>query len=380
MVTASHRRFGILAGLAVAALLSLGAQGQPAPAANNNPPPAADGNAGDREGARDWLPRQWFDMSKDERAKRLREFLEVRRERLIRTNQAIDHALKSMDEGVDIDRVIADFPADLRPGFGRRPGGPRGDHADARPENDPVLNNPDRLGPASPNGEDMGSTDDRRPGPAAGRGRGPGGGGGGEMRAPGGPVTNADRETFDEFLGSAAPRLQTLMRQLRQTDPERADRKVREAMTHMHGLLELREKDRPMYDLRLKDIRAGREAMEAARAVVRHDRDHSNGDDAQGRERLIADLRQALASQYEVRGEILEREVARMQGDLARRQEELTKRPSGKDGAIDRNTNDLLRRARERWPGRPHAGPEDDAPPPAPPPQPPSGARDPSGN
>lgn len=373
MTTAPRRRIGFPVGLAAAALVGVGVSAPHASARNNDPPapterepgpPTSDQDAqrgpGVPYGSRDWLARQWPGLSKEERTRRLREFLEFRRDRLDRTQKAIAHALKSMDEGVDPDRVLSEFPMELRPDARPGPGraaGPRGARDDGRPEGDPVLNDPDRLGPASPGGDEMRPSGDRRLGPGAGGARG--------------PVTDADREAFDEFLGSAAPRLQGLMRQLRQSDPEKADRKVREAMVHMRGLLELREKDRAMYDLRLRDIRAGREAMEAARAVVRHDRDHPNHSDAEGRERLIGELRRSLENQYDVRGEILAREVSRMQSELARRQDDLSKRPAGEQAAIDHNVDSLLRRAAERWPGPPGGGP-DDAPPPPPRNQPPS--------
>jgi len=374
MSIAPHRRVGFLTGLLAASLVSFGApaQSQPSDDGASTLPERGQGRgprdgtgrgagAGARDGSRDWLPRQWLELSKEERAKRLREFLEFRRDRMQRTQQAIDRALKSMDDGIDIDQIVADFPADLRtdarPGFGpgRGLGGPPGAPADGQTEGDPILNDPDRLGPSAPTGDEV-------PAPG-GRGFGPGPGGGrGAGREARGPITDADREAFDEFLGSAAPRLQVLMRQLRESDPEKADRKVREAMVHMRGLLELRERDRAMYDLRLRDIRAGREALEAARAIVRHDREHPDNSDAEGRLRLVEELKRDLASQYEIRGEILAREIARMQGDLAKRQEDLSKRPAGKAAAVDRNVDDLLRRANERWPGRPGDGPDDVAP------------------
>jgi hypothetical protein len=375
MASTRHRRVGWTAGFVGASLVCVSTLAQSPPSPDGDTPAApersqgrgpregAGRGPGARDGSRDWLPPQWLKLSKEDRRNRFRELLEWRRERLQQTQQAIDHALKSMDDGIDIDQIVADFPADLRtdarPGFGvgrgpGGPGGPPGAQTEGQPEGDPVLNDPDRLGPSAPTGDEMPAAGGRGPGPGGGRGPG---------REARGVITNADREAFDEFLGSAAPRIQVLMRELRERDPERADRKVREAMGHMRGLLELREKDRAMYELRLKDIRAGRDALEAALAIVRHDREHADGSDAPGRLELVNELKRTLGIQYEIRGEILAREITRMENELTKRRNELAQRPGGKEGAVDRNVDDLIDRAQKRWPGRPGSAPED-APPP----------------
>lgn len=315
--------------LACGALLagSIGLADQPEPPAREPVSDAAEAGG---------LPRQWLDLPAAERRQRFREFLASRLDRADRTRQALDDAIKAIDKGEPLEDVIAAYPADLRAGMwgglgGRgegRMGSRRGPGGGGPPSTEENFN---ELGPVVPDGAD-------RP-PPGGRGE----------RDTTAPVTDSERQAFDEFLAAAAPGIHAMLRELRAKDPERADRKLREGLPRIRWLMDLRERDPEAYRLRLLDIRHGREAFEAARALAAYDREHTNDQDKSSAERQeLADrVRAALREQYEVRGQLLEHEITRLDQDLSKRRAELAGRTGGREAAIGRGFDKLRERARE---------------------------------
>jgi hypothetical protein len=332
------------------------AQTAPPPAHDEPPPPAAgeerrgpgdEDRAGRGPGTRDGWLRQWMELPEGERRARFREFLSSRRNRAERIQAALDEAIRSVDRDVPIEQVMEAFPADLRgdlrPGGGRGAGGPMGEGTRGGSGGGPggemggdhgaqSLDKLNELGPVVPGDEGPGE------GGPGGRGRGP--------REGRGTLSDVDRQAFDEFLGSAAPRLQMMFRKLREQDANAADQRVMEGLPRIRWLLELREKDREMYDLRLKDIRAGREALEAARGLAALDREGTN-ETGDKRSKLEGDLKRALETQYDLRGQILGREISRLENDLGKRREEMGKRADGRTATVERTSKSLVERAKE---------------------------------
>lgn len=295
------------------------------------------------------LARQWLDLPAAERRQRFREFLAARLERTERTRQALADALKAVDDGTPLEDVIAAYPAELRAGMWGGPGGRGEGRPGSRrgpgggpPSTDDNFN---ELGPVVPDG---GGPDQPMP-----RGRGD--------RDASGPVTDSEREAFDDFLAAAAPGIHAMLRDLRTKDPERADRKLREGLPRIRWLMDLRERDPEAYRLRLLDIRHGREAFEAARALAAFDRENTGDQEKASAERqeLTERVLTALREQYEVRGKLLEHEISRLDQDLSKRRAELAARPGGREAAIGRGFDKLRERAREWMQNR--GGPGDRA-------------------
>lgn len=300
------------------------------------------------------LPRQWLELPAAERRQRFRDFVASRLDRAERTQQALADALKAVDDGAPLDQVIADYPADLRAGFWGGPGaGGRGEGGRGegriggrRGPGNPAAPSPasdenfNELGPVMPDN----AGDQHQPPP---RGRG--------ERDESTPITDAEREAFDDFLASAAPGVHRMMRELRSRDPDRADRKLREGLPRIRWLMDLRQRDPEAYRLRLQDIRHGREAFDAARDLAAYDREHT-GDAAKSsaeRQELTERVRTALRDQYEVRGKLLEHEITRLDQDLSKRRSELAGRTGGREAAIGRGFDKLRERARD-WLRNPH--------------------------
>jgi len=166
-------------------------------------------------------------------------------------------------------------------------------------------------------------------------------------RDPHAAVTDGDRQAFDDFLGSALPGVQKMMRELRERDPERADKKLREALPRIGWLMDLRERDRELYDLRIQDIGLGREALEAVRGVARFDRDQPGRESSEERSKLAAAAESVLRAQYDVRGQIMAREVDLIENSAARRRAELDRRGNDKESAVRATFDKLMARAAE---------------------------------
>lgn len=332
-----HARLLIIAAGAAMLMHSQVTARQPEPA---EPSPAKPAAADEPRESRD-LPRQLLDLPLAERRARFREFLVGRLDRTDRTRTALAEAIKAIDDGRPLDDIVADYPADLRPGWGSWNGG-GGEFRGGRPRGMPPAMAPDddlqELGPVMPGGD-----------PLESRSRNPRHGPPGESEARG-PITDDERAAFDEFLASAAPGVHRMLGELRARDPERADRKLREGLPRIRWLLDLRKRDPVAYKLRLDDIRHGRVAFEAARALAAHDRDHADDQSPEAsaeRERLSERVRTALREQYDVRGRLLEHEISRLDQDLTRRKAELAKRPGGREAAIGRTVDTLRERARD---------------------------------
>ncbi len=278
----------------------------------------------DREALRGLLA-----LPPEERQERLKSFLTERLERAERAKTSLSKAIDALDRGAGLDEIVALIPQDLRDSRGGGGAGGSPTHAGPRPGEDANI---DELGPVPMPGQPR-SGDGGPPPSTSDR-----------------PVTEEDRAAVQEFLISAAPQLAVMMDELRDKNPERADVKVRETLNRIGWLMDVRKSDRALYELRLQDIRHGREAFDAARSLARYDRTHE-GPESSERQVLVAKLRGELAEQYRVRGELLQSDIQRLEGDLSKRRADLARRSDGQESTITRMADKLRDRARE-WMSR----------------------------
>jgi len=296
----------------------------------------------------------------------LRERIEQRRAQLRRSQERIDLAIKLMDEGATIDRLREEYPELFRPARGG--GGPEG---------------PDLLD--GPPGAGMGGG--RRPGMRGGEGPqdergmldgperfergGPGGGPGGGEGRPGGergrdrpgadrPPTDEERAAMREFLRVGQPRLFEAFQELEERDPEEAKRKLVEMFPRVRPLLEMRQNDPQMFELRMKDLRNGREAMEAARWLAQHEQAGSSaGSDDLAKRR--ESMRAALLKQFDARTEIHRRELDRQSERLTEARAELETRAAERNKSVEATMARMIEREQERL--LRGEGPDDEPPP-----------------
>lgn len=286
----------------------------------------------------------------------IRERIQQRREQLRRAQERIDLAMKRMDEGATVEQLQAEYPEFFRPRPGMA-GGPEGfDGHDGLPGG-PGGRRPGMRGGEGPDGL-MGGPDgpdrfDRSGGPG-----GPGGMGergrdrAGSDRAP----TDEERAAIREFLRVAQPRLYELLQDLEEHDPAEAKRKLTEAFPRVRPLLDLRKSDPEMFELRMKDLRNGREAMESARWLAQHQAAESGASESENARRREA-MRAALRAQFDARTEIQRRDYARQAERLTEAQAELEKRAGDRDSTVEAMMARMIEREAERI--RRGEGPDD---------------------
>ncbi|MBX3403352.1 MAG: hypothetical protein KF699_08080 [Phycisphaeraceae bacterium] len=297
---------GVLASASVAAPVS--APVQPEPRGEHGARPAPQGSRDAAVGRR-----------------MLRELIERRLEFSRRQQERMERALRMLEEGADPADVEAEFPD-----IGRGPSGPAG-----------------AGGP--PGGMMDGDMGDGPPGPRGpGRGqREPGGSGSGGREPPlDRPLTDEERAAVREFLRTAQPRLHEMFAELEAADPDEAARRLREMFPRIRPMIELRQNDPALYELRMRELRTGREAMEAARRFIEVERTASSPEAE--RTRAEAALRAAVGAHLDARAEIgrheLARQIERAQRDLA----EIEGRSADRDADVQRMMTRMIERERQR--------------------------------
>ncbi len=295
------------------------------------------GGGGTRDGAAPPPPAQPDGGPQGVRA--IRERIEQRRDMLRRAQERVDLALKLLEEGASIDRVREEYPE-----FFRRQGGPGPDMGEMPEGGPPGMRWPGMRGEGPGGGPEGPERMDR------GRERP------GADRAP----TDEERAAAREFLRVAQPRLFELLEDLEKRDPEEAKRKLVEAFPRIRPLLELRKSDPELFELRMKDLRTGREAMEAARWLAEHEGGDAAASEAE-RARRRESMRSALLVQYDARTEILRRDLAQQTERLSEAKVECEGRSAERDKAVDDVMARLIERERERM--RRGDGPDDRPPP-----------------
>lgn len=281
-----------------------------------------------------------------EMRQRLREALRKRLENARKETDRMEQLAKALDEGKSFDEIRQMMPESGR--WGRSSGG--GPGAGGRNFGEMLLRRvEDHRG-----GDGFSEVDTLGPTSLPGMGPRPTGGGGaageGGDRASSAPeraLNDEEREAVRDVLTAAAPGTLKKIDELRTLDPSQADRKYAEAWPRMKFLMEMRSRDCAMYDLTLGDVRAGREAMEAARALVAMEKRgvQAGSDEYKKGE---AALRGALGTQFEQRTRILQHQMEKMRERQATMARDIATRSEREADVVNRNAATLVERERRR--------------------------------
>lgn len=351
------RLYGFLGMLA--ALVALGSIGapwlsaQPSDTPPSSPPPPppqrADGEPGQNGTGEGRRARPT--LTREELRARFRQFLDQRAGQLRREQEEIERAVRMFDEGKTVEEIRAEFP-DRPRGSGQRRGGGGGggwggdwlqrwEQGEGMPGDPPFDRGSDR-GPDR--GPRSGDSDGPRQGPGA-------------ERDPTQPITSEERETIRDFIRSTAPQMLAGLDELEKRDEAMAEKKYRDMLRKTRLLLELRKRDKAMYDLRLADIKSGREAIEAARLIAQMD---VNGiaADAPDRAAQTQTLHAAVNAQFVTRTAIKRHELTRSRDRAANDEKELASRESRREQIVTDSMSKLVDYERRRLDGKgDHDGP-----------------------
>ncbi|MDX2132510.1 MAG: hypothetical protein SFY69_10720 [Planctomycetota bacterium] len=279
------------------------------------PPPPAD------------VPRAGFGNG-EELKRRLERWLDEMDER----EQRIRDALTRLEAGEEPREVVRGLEGILRMGARLEPGrgeGPRGEGAERR------------FGPDGPDGPGPG---DDRPRPREGEGWG--------LAGPGQPLTPESRTRVLKFLGEVMPQFAKRLEQYREVDPEAADRFLGRIAPRLQDAARLRNSDPTLFALRVDEVRAGVEVIEAIREVRRA---QSAGEDLKA---PTARLRETMVAQNEARSKLMAHEITVLEKRIESMKGELRQRDTDAAERIDDVVRRVLEgRGGEEGPGRPGGRP-----------------------
>lgn len=310
-----HSRRSIVTFAITAMLMSAGSACAQSPTSKTTEPPAADGSRPTDKHAQP--------ASDPELRKRARELLVKGMDSRKRELEAIEKALQLFDQGKTWEEIRELVPE--LPRFG--------------------LRSEDRE---RWNGRQSGNEDVNRLG-------GPGGmpqGGGPGMPPPGkGPdaaraLTEEDRNTVREVLAATAPETLKRLRELEKSEPAKAEQQYQRSLDRMRFLIDLRKRDRPMFDLKAQDIRHAFEAGALARSIAEIDK--SPTPDTAERQKKVELLRTALLAQYDIRTKIMQREIDRSSERATEMAKEIEKRPAQAAEVVDKNIREMIDREHRR--------------------------------
>jgi hypothetical protein len=141
------------------------------------------------------------------------------------------------------------------------------------------------------------------------------------------------RQVIAELYPEVGPRLD----QLAEEDPGELRRTLQRRFPRVRFLMELRERDPQMYELRLADIRLGR----ATAALAQQLREARAADDKPRHRALMDELEEQVAEHFDVRQTIRELEIEKLRQRLAELEEQLEERDDERDDLIEQRVGEL---------------------------------------
>ncbi len=193
--------------------------------------------------------------------------------------------------------------------------------------------------PLPPPGEGPGPEDGPRGQFRRGAPDGPGEGPGGRGPVPWQRLAEPEKARLKRFVEEHFPRLAVEMDKLRQTSPQRFERRMTRIAMEMRRLMEVMERD-PGRGTAM--IRERQVAFQIHQLAMEY---HESKDDAQ-RENLREKLEEAVTSEFQVRMARRAEEVREMETQLVELKGRLSEMKSLRDDLIDRRVRELLEKPR----------------------------------
>lgn len=132
---------------------------------------------------------------------------------------------------------------------------------------------------------------------------------------------------------------------MREQDPERVPRELRERFPRIREFLALHRYDRPMFDLRVQDLKLARESRDLSKRI-----NDARDADADGRADAMEDeLATLVERHFDVRQQIRQRELERLEARIAELREQLDERADDKSDLIEAHVERLLSGERGEW-------------------------------
>jgi len=170
------------------------------------------------------------------------------------------------------------------------------------------------------------------------------------------PPTPEQKAHAMAFMREHLPDIATRMQEYEKTEPERAERALMRIIPRVLEAEGVRKSDPKLFMLRVREIDGQAKVVEA----IRVDREARESKDPARIEQATAELRAALSTQFDTRLELQEHEIESLTRRLEELKNDVQKKRSTRNGAIDEMAKRVRefgeRRARERSESRPKDG------------------------
>ncbi|MEX0774148.1 MAG: hypothetical protein WD042_00395 [Phycisphaeraceae bacterium] len=151
-------------------------------------------------------------------------------------------------------------------------------------------------------------------------------------------LTKEQLATGFEIIEQLQPRLAARIRAAREKHPDHVERMIAEQWPRLYRLAELKKDDPELFKLTMVDVRLTRESFEATRRVQKAQRDG----EAAEIQATQAKLHSIIDQQFQVRQQMREHELKKVEAQAARLRQDLEKRLSERDKLIDQRVQELL--------------------------------------
>ncbi len=123
----------------------------------------------------------------------------------------------------------------------------------------------------------------------------------------------------------------------RKDSPERVAEMINRRFPRLRHMVELRRNDRDLYDLKIEDVRLSQKSLE----LVRSYRAASLAKDPKAGQ-IRDELRQSVATQFDVRQKIRQRELQRFEQRIAQMRKELDDRSAARERILEGELKKML--------------------------------------
>lgn len=177
----------------------------------------------------------------------------------------------------------------------------------------------------------------------------------GEDRPGQGPPSMRERMTRENFekvlavLRDIDPDLYEKFQELKKDKPMRAFGLLREHGPLLRRLVFLKERDEESYDLRVSDIRLGRETMQLAEQIVEEKKQREP--DVEKLTKLYKQLEKKVDEQFTVRQDLRQHELEMLRKRLEAMEQGIKLREDKRDDIINAQVEELIDRAKKPRPG-----------------------------
>lgn len=159
------------------------------------------------------------------------------------------------------------------------------------------------------------------------------------------PLSDQEISERLDLLREIDPDLADRMGRWREKSPERVSDMLRSHWRLSH-MIELKSRDPQLYELRIKDLRLNKEAIELADRVRKHRADNNADEAKKAEQELLAKVR----AHFEVRQQVRQRELEALEKKLDEMRQRLVERQQAQDRLIEERVEVLLgRRSGPEW-------------------------------